>query len=139
MRAARGGRRPADTLTRVSPVPAVDDVLDPSVATLTLPAAGRLLGVPQSRVTQHVRDDDLLAIRRDRAVVVPEIFLDGESRRVLKGLPGTIKVLLDGGWTREEVLRWLFTPDESLPGSPVDALRGDRGKEITRRAQALAF
>jgi hypothetical protein len=123
----------------VSPVPAVDDVLDASVPTLTLPAAGRLLGVTQSRVAQHVRDDDLLAVRRDRAVVVPEVFLDGAGKRVLKGLPGTIKVLLDGGWSREEVLRWLFTADDSLPGTPVDALAGDRGKEITRRAQALAF
>ncbi|WP_460864504.1 Rv2175c family DNA-binding protein [Rhodococcus aerolatus] len=123
----------------MSPVPAVDDVLDPSVPTLTLPAAGRVLGVAQSRVAQHVRDDDLLAVRRDRAVVVPAVFLDGTEKRVLKGLPGTIKVLLDGGWSRAEVLGWLFTPDESLPGTPVDALAGNRGKEITRRAQALAF
>lgn len=123
----------------MSPVPAVEDVLDPAVSTLTLPAAGRLLGVAQSRVVQHLRDDDLLAVRRDRAVVVPEVFLDPAEHRVVKGLPGTIKVLLDGGWSREEVLAWLFTEDDSLPGTPVEALAGNRGKEITRRAQALAF
>ena len=37
------------------------------------------------------------------------------------------------------MLRWLFESDESLPGTPIEALRGDRGKEIKRRAQALAF
>ena len=120
----------------MSPVPVVDDILDPDLPTITLAAAARVLGVRESRVAQHVRDNDLLAVRRNRAVVIPESFIDRHEPRVLKGLPGTIKVLLDGGWTREEVLRWLFTADESLPGSPVDALRGDRGKEITRRAQA---
>ncbi len=36
-------------------------------------------------------------------------------------------------------LRWLFTPDDSLPGTPIDALRGGRKTEVRRRAQALAF
>ncbi|NKX51550.1 DNA-binding protein, partial [Arthrobacter deserti] len=39
----------------------------------------------------------------------------------------------------EEILRWLFTEDESLPGRPIDALREGRKTEIRRRAQALAW
>ena len=34
---------------------------------------------------------------------------------------------------------WLFREDESLPGTPVQALRDDRHTEVTRRAQASAF
>ena len=36
-------------------------------------------------------------------------------------------------------MRWLFTEDPSLPGTPVDALTGNRSREVHRRAQALAF
>ena len=39
----------------------------------------------------------------------------------------------------EEMLRWLFTADDTLPGRPVDALKEGRKTEIRRRAQALAW
>ncbi|HEY4632215.1 MAG TPA: Rv2175c family DNA-binding protein, partial [Blastococcus sp.] len=45
----------------------------------------------------------------------------------------------DGGFSDEEAFEWLFRVDESLPGTPVEALRGDRHTEVTRRAQALAL
>jgi len=58
---------------------------------------------------------------------------------VLKGLPGLLTVLFDAGYDDESALRWLFEPDDSLPGTPVQALRENRGREVHRRAQALAF
>jgi len=48
-------------------------------------------------------------------------------------------VLHDGGYEDEQALRWLFTPDDTLPGRPIDALRENRGTEVKRRAQAMAF
>jgi hypothetical protein len=33
----------------------------------------------------------------------------------------------------------MFTPDESLPGRPIDALRENRGSEVKRRAQAMSL
>ena len=48
-------------------------------------------------------------------------------------------MLRDAGYTTEEALRWLHTPDDSLPGTPVEALRSNRGREVKRRAQASAF
>jgi hypothetical protein len=48
-------------------------------------------------------------------------------------------VLGDGGFSDEEAFDWLFREDESLPGTPVQALRDDRHTEVTRRAQAAAF
>lgn len=66
---------------------------------------------------------------------VPTAFLVDEA--AVKGLGGTITLLRDNGYNEDEILRWLFTADDTLPGTPVDALRGDRGREVKRRAQAL--
>ena len=52
---------------------------------------------------------------------------------------GLLTVLYDGRFTDEEAFEWLFRADDSLPGTPIEALRGDRHTEVTRRAQALAF
>lgn len=56
---------------------------------------------------------------------------------VVKGLAGTLTLLADHGLSEEESIEWLFTPDASLPGRPIDALREDRGTEVRRRAQAI--
>jgi hypothetical protein len=68
---------------------------------------------------------------------VPALLLmDGE---IVKGVPGVLNVLHDGGYDDRQALTWLFTPDDSLPGRPIDALRENRGTEVKRRAQAMAF
>src|SRR5699024_5163423 len=63
-------------------------------------------------------------------------FVDGE---VVKPLKGTLSTLHDAGFDDEEAIVWLFTPDDSLPGRPIDLLRVGNRKEVRRRAQALAF
>ena len=105
---------------------------------LSLPEVATRLDLPVSRVKQLLRDRKLLAVTRpggDRAV--PAAFLDGGQ--VVKGLSGTLTVLFDCGFADEEALRWLFTADATLPGTPIDALCAHRGTEVNRRAQALAF
>jgi len=105
---------------------------------LSLPAVADRLGIPANKVKQLLRDRKLLAVTRpggERAV--PGAFLDGEQ--VVKGLHGTLTVLLDCGFDDSEALRWLFTADDTLPGTPVEALCRHRGTEVNRRAQALAF
>lgn len=123
----------------MSTLPFLDDVLAPDVDVLSFSAAARLLGTAVTTVEQMVRDRQLLAFKRSRVPVVPAVFVDADEPRVLKGLTGLITVLHDGGYPDEDILRWLFTPDDTLPGAPVDALAGDRGKEVTRRAQAMAL
>jgi len=99
--------------------------------------AGRL-DIPSSRVKQLLRDRKLLAVvRPDGERSVPAAFLDGGQ--IVKGLCGTLTVLFDCGFDDEEALRWLFTADETLPGTPIQALSARRGTEVNRRAQALAF
>ena len=95
------------------------------------------LAVSSGRVGQMVRDGQLLALRREGEQQVPD-GLPGR-RRGVKGLPGTITVLRDGGHADEDILRWLFGHDDSLPGTPVAALRSGRRREVKRRAQAMAI
>lgn len=121
----------------VSAIPAAADVLAPDLEVLDLPQVAERLGLPINRVHQLLRDGQLLAERRNGVLVVPAAFLAAGG--VVKGLPGTITVLRDSGYSTDEILRWLFTEDDTLPGTPIEALRGDRGREVKRRAQAMGF
>jgi hypothetical protein len=56
----------------------------------------------------------------------------------VKGLPGLLTVMHDNGYDDRECIAWLFI-DQDLPGRPIDALRENRGAEVKRRAQAMAF
>lgn len=122
----------------VSAIPSADDVLDPEVEVLPLPDAAERLGQPVTKVRQALRDGQLVAVRRDGVLCVPAEFLSDDGA-IVKGLPGTITVLQDAGFEPEEMVRWLFTPDETLPGRPIDQLRATGGREVKRRAQALAL
>lgn len=102
-----------------------------------MPDVAELLGIPVNRVHQLVRDRSLLAVREGGVLRVPADFiLEGG---VVKHLPGVLTLLDDAGYNDAEALRWLYTPDESLPGTPAEALRGNRATEVKRRAQALGF
>jgi hypothetical protein len=125
-------------VTHVSATPFADDVLDPEVEVLVLPEVAQRLGLPVTKVRQALRDGQLVAVRRDGELGVPAEFLTDDGA-IVKGLPGTITVLADAGFTPDEMVRWLFTADESLPGRPVDALRATGAREVKRRAQALAL
>lgn len=105
---------------------------------LTLSEMAERLGTRVGQVKQMLRHRKLIGARRGRGETqVPAAFLAGD--RILKGLPGTLTVLADCGYSDVESLRWLFTADDSLPGTPVQAIAEDRGKEVNRRAQVLGF
>jgi hypothetical protein len=97
------------------------------------------LGVPASRVARLVKDHQLAAAvpGPGGGVRLPAAFLqDGE---IVKGLPGLVTLLHDGGYDDVEIITWVFTDDPTLPGRPIDALRANRGSEVKRRAQAMAL
>jgi hypothetical protein len=120
----------------VTEIDAKIDALVP--AWLTLPDIAEAFGVEVTRVRQLVKEGQLIAVRRgeNRALHVPAAFIDGD--KVVKGLSGTLTLLRDDGFTVEEMIEWLFTPDPTLPGTPAQALSENRGTEVKRRAQALA-
>lgn len=134
----------------MSSVPASDDVLDPDEPVYDLSRVAELLRVPLTKVHQQLRDGHLVAVRRGGSAMVPQIFFT-ESGQPVKSLPGLLAVLRDGGYRDTEILRWLFTPDESLTlrrdgtrelltnARPVDALHSHQAREVVRRAQALAY
>ncbi len=134
----------------MSSFPAGDDVLDPDEPLYDLPDVAELLGVPVTKVHQHLREGQLVAVRRNRIPMVPQIFFT-ETGQVAKQLPGLLAVLRDGGFDDTEILRWLFTADPSLElirdgvrepisnARPVDALHSHQAREVLRRAQALAY
>ncbi|MCS0636380.1 Rv2175c family DNA-binding protein [Streptomyces sp. LP05-1] len=105
---------------------------------LYLPDIAELLDVEVTRVRQLVKEGQLIAVRRgeNRALQVPAAFI--KDGRVVKGLAGTLTLLRDDGFSDEEMLEWLFTADDTLPGTPAEALAENRGTEVKRRAQALA-
>ena len=106
---------------------------------LDLSEAGAVLGVSASRVAQLVKDHQLAAVvpqPRAGLKVPAAFFADG---LIVKGVSGIITSLVDGGYDDAEILTWLFTDDDTLPGRPIDALRENRGSEAKRRAQAMAF
>ncbi|WP_246456186.1 Rv2175c family DNA-binding protein [Nocardioides mesophilus] len=97
------------------------------------------LGVSVSKIRQLIREHQLAAVvpwPRAGQQVPADLIQDGE---IVKGVPGVLVVLHDGGYSDRQALMWLFTPDDSLPGRPIDALRENRGTEVKRRAQAMAF
>lgn len=102
-------------------------------------ATAQALGVSVNKVRTWIREHQLAA-----AVPAPgagqqvpaELIQDG---LIVKGVPGLLTTLHDGGYDDIQILRWMFTPDDTLPGRPIDALRENRGSEVKRRAQAMAF
>lgn len=104
---------------------------------LTLQEAARALNVSPNRVKHYIREHKLLGLGQHGMLHLPAAFISNGD--VVKGLPGTLTVLADCGFTTEEALRWLFTTDDSLPGAPIEALVQNRGTEVRRRAQAMAL
>jgi hypothetical protein len=105
---------------------------------LPLSEVAKRLNISMGRAKKLLKDRKLIGVRRESGEPqVPAVFI--RNGDVLKGLPGTLTVLADAGFDEVESLRWLFTVDDSLPGSPVDAILAGRHTEVKRRAQALAF
>lgn len=106
---------------------------------LPLPDVAELLDVSITKVHGLLDERALAALRVGERKIrsVPAAFL--QDGHVVESLRGTIVVLSDAGYSDEELITWLFTPDDSLRGRPIDALREGRKTEIRRRAQSLAW
>lgn len=134
----------------MSSIPASEDVLEPDEPIFDLPRVAEMLGVPVTKVHQYLRDNHLVAVRRDGVLVVPQVFFTDDGD-VVKSLPGLLAVLHDGGYQQTEIVRWLFSPDPSLSltrdgrresvdnARPIDALHAHQAREVMRRAQAMAY
>ena len=115
--------------------PAVVDAGPPRL--VPVPDIASTLGMIVTRVHQLLRERQLVATRVDGVLRIPAEFI--QQGAVVKGLPATITLLTDNGYTDPEIIDWLFASDDSLPGRPITALRENRGREVHRRAQVSGF
>lgn len=132
--------------------------LDPLVDEwLTLPDLAGVLGLDLGKVRRLLQDRHLVGVKRGERTIfqVPARFVVDAANQppgtglagakasggttgkaVLGTLRGTVVLLSDAGFTDAEVIEWLFTPDEALGATPVDALIAGRRAEVRRQAQA---
>jgi hypothetical protein len=104
---------------------------------LTLPDVAERLDVSISKVHQMIRDRELLAVRRDGVRRIPADLVANQT--VLKHLPGVLNLLTDNGYDDEAALRWLYEPDDILPGgTPATALSGSTLPSPTHCARSCA-
>ena len=125
-----------------SPDAPADDDLEQLVGEwLTVPDIGERLGMRLSDVRQMIEDRQVLGARIGprNVMSVPSKFFNDKGP--LPELPGTFTVLHDSRMTDAQILRWLFTPDDTLPvqGSPMDALLAGFKTEVRRRAMEAAY
>lgn len=122
----------------------------PVDAWLTVPDLADRIGADVRTVRRLLQERSLVGMRDQTGVFrIPERFLvrSEQGWEVMAALQGTLTLLADMGFADDEAIRWLFTPDESLPGAartagppaPVDSLAAGHKAEIRRRAQALGF
>jgi hypothetical protein len=105
---------------------------------LSLTETAQRMGIGPTGVRSLVKEGGLLAVRREGlGLVVPAAQLDGDVP--VKHLRGVLTLLHDAGYDAEQALAWLTTADDSLPGTPLQALHENRATEVKRRAQALGF
>ena len=96
------------------------------------------LGLPITRAYDLLQDRKFIVWDSPEGKRVPLAFFNDKGS-IAKHVTGVITVLSDGRYDDEEILRHLFTADDSLPGRPIDALHGHLAREVIRRAQASAF
>ena len=108
---------------------------------LTVPDIAERLGLRLSDVRQLITDRQILSLRIGprHVISIPAKFVNEDG--LLPELPGTFTVLRDSRMTDTEILRWLFTLDDTLPlpGAPMDALLAGFKTEVRRRAMEAAF
>ena len=105
---------------------------------LSMQQVAEKLGLPITRAYDLLQDRKFIVWDSPEGKRVPLAFFNDKGS-IAKHVTGVITVLSDGGYDDEEILRHLFTADDSLPGRPIDALHGHLAREVIRRAQASAF
>jgi hypothetical protein len=105
---------------------------------LSMDEVAERMGIGPTGVRDLVRSGHLLTVvGEDGKRAVPAEQLDGSV--LVKHLVPVLTLLRDAGYSDEEALRWLTTADDTLPGTPLQALHENRATEVKRRAQALGF
>jgi hypothetical protein len=109
-----------------------------AIAMSSFPDVAEHLGLIVTQVHQLVRDGELVALRDEEGVRrIPSDFV--QDGLIVKSLTQVFNLLRDAKFSDDEIVAWLYLADDTLPGTPIQALRENRGTEIKRRAQAAGY
>ncbi|QWW18873.1 transcriptional regulator [Schaalia sp. 19OD2882] len=109
---------------------------------LSFDEAARLLGIEARRIKQLVRDHILFSVKDEggKPAIPAEIIVRGANGwEPLFNLPGTLTLLDDNGFSAEEAVAWLYTEQEELGQTPMQALLEGRHHRVNSIAGALGF
>lgn len=103
--------------------------------------AARLLGIEPRRIKQLIRDRVLFTVPAESGGGIPqEILVKGENGwEPLMNLQGTLTLLADDGYSPEEAAHWLYTMQDELGETPMEALLKGRHHRVNAIASALAL
>lgn len=125
---------------------------------LTLPDVAERLGIDVGKVRRLLQEGRIVAVRRGdpRVISVPEDFFvashlanpsapnrevqddaQAPAWTVLAALQGTFTLLSDAGFDDDGAIEWLFSVDDGLGMTPIEALRTGHKTAVRRQAQAL--
>jgi hypothetical protein len=107
------------------------------VELLTIPDAAEALDTDVLTVHRLLKEGDLVELRVDGVRRIPGDFI--QDAAPVKSIKAVIQLLRDAKFTDTEIVDWLYREDDTLPGTPIRALRENRGTEVKRRAQAAGF
>lgn len=109
---------------------------------LTMNEAAALLGIYPHRMKQLLRDHLLFAVTNEagRSVIPAATLVQGnDGWEPLFNLPGTLTLLADAGYNEEETGRWMYTYNDELEQTPLEALLEGRHHRVNDIARMLGF
>lgn len=113
-------------------------VLPEGEPVFTIPEAAEHMGVLVTRLIQKLKNHEIIAVYEGSVAYLPQRYFNKEGE-LNRFVPGLTALLVDGSYTDQEIITYMFTEDDTLPGRPIDALHGHLAREVMRRAQAMAF
>ncbi|MDR6938872.1 Rv2175c family DNA-binding protein [Arcanobacterium hippocoleae] len=103
---------------------------DENAQWFSVPEVAEKLRIRLRDVRAMLARKEIVALRRgvNNALLLHESqFIDSAAGFTLvPGLKGTFTVLADGGYSDEEMLAWMLTPNTQLATTPINALRAGR-------------
>lgn len=104
--------------------------------------AAELLGLPPHRIKQLLREHQLFAVStpEGKPAIPAETLVNVDGHWIpLENLQGTLTVLADCGFSAEEVAAWMYTYEEELEETPMEALLRGRHHRVNNIARMLAL
>ena len=102
---------------------------------LTLDQVADQLGLSTGKVRRLIEEHVLFAVRIDKEPKVPaHLIINGEP---LSSIRGTLLLLLDMSLSLDEAIDWLYTENDDLGETPIQALLKGHKAPVRRAAQTL--